>query len=315
MITRSSSAALLLAVLAGCKSGSDARAADLVPQPPPAAPVLAAMAMPGDAAGVLSRLDTSRLGPAQKEALWALAQDEVCYCGCPHSLAGCLREHRGCQHAVRMGDLAARAIGEAGPGVAQAVLTSYYAGFPQGKRKTIALDGLPTRGPADAKVHLAVFSDFQCPHCAQTAKVLERIAERFKGKVAIHYLHYPLGGHTQAEKAAQVTELARERGKFWEMHDIIFKNQLMLENEDLLQYAKEVGLDSAQVTKALAEGKYLDRVRAQKAVGDTLGIQATPTLYLNGRQLLLPPNRENLIQAIEDELEYTGNGYSWTKDL
>ncbi len=238
----------------------------------------------------------------------------MCHCGCPHSLAGCLREHKTCRHAVRMGNLAIREMSEGGPGAAQATLTAYYASFPAARRKQLSVDSAPSRGPAGAAVKIAVFSDFQCPYCGMVAPMLEQLVDKFKGKVAVHYMHFPLPGHPRAEAAALASEFAREKGKFWEMHDLIFKNAFMLEDEDLAQYAKEIGLDGAALKKAVTEGRYRDRVLAQKTQGENLGVHGTPAIFVNGRPLTLRPTGENLIHAVEDELEYQSNGQAWAKD-
>ena len=81
------------------------------------------------------------------------------------------------------------------------------------------------KGPESAPVTIVEFSDFQCPYCAASGPVLTRLFEKYPGKIRLIFRHFPLPGHIQAMPAAEAAECARDQGKFWEMHDLLFQHQ------------------------------------------------------------------------------------------
>ena len=139
-----------------------------------------------------------------------------------------------------------------------------------------------TKGSADAKVSIVEFSDFQCPACGAFYPTMNRITSEFPENVKVTYRHFPLRQHQYAQKAAEASECAAEQGKFWEMHDVMFENQSALTITDLAGYASRLGLDSAQFGQCLADGKYASKVASDLSYGASIGVDATPTVYING---------------------------------
>src|SRR3989338_6919610 len=139
-------------------------------------------------------------------------------------------------------------------------------------------------GDANAPVKIIVYSDFECPFCAKYAGTIKQVEEKFKDKVAISFRHYPLPGHPQAELAAQASECAAEQGKFWQMHDKLFADNLAgrLSPEQYKTDAAELGLDEAQFNQCLDSEKYKNRVAEDKAEGKRIGVTGTPTSFVNG---------------------------------
>jgi len=160
----------------------------------------------------------------------------------------------------------------------------------------------PVRGNAAAPVTIVEFSDYQCPFCARVNPTLARIRETYGDRVKIVFKDYPLPNHPQAPKAAEAARCAGEQNKYWEMHDAMFANQRALEVPSLKQTARAIGLNGASFDQCLDSGKWQETVRAGNALGDEMGVNSTPTLYVNGRVVLGAMPFDNFKVIIDEEL-------------
>src|ERR1041384_3198351 len=150
---------------------------------------------------------------------------------------------------------------------------------------SIATDDQPTKGSANAAVTLVAFTAFECPSCARQHPVLDRIVNEFGDRVRLVVRDFPLSQHANARKAAEAAEAAREQGKYWEYASVLFRNQSALGVEKLKQYATELGLDRARFDSSLDSGKFAEKVQRDVMDGHKLGVQGTPTLYINGKRI------------------------------
>jgi protein-disulfide isomerase len=160
----------------------------------------------------------------------------------------------------------------------------------------------PSFGPADAKVTLVEFSDFECPYCSRAAETTKKIKEKYDGKIRVVFRQFPLSFHKNADLAAQASLAAHEQGKFWEFHYKLFENQRALTREDLDKYAKELKLDVAKFKKALDEGTYAQQVKTDTKIGEEVGVQGTPSLFLNGKRVE-NPSFEAVAAQIDEALK------------
>ena len=159
-------------------------------------------------------------------------------------------------------------------------------------------------GDAKAAVTLVEFSDFQCPFCARVMPTLKRVRETYGDRVRIVWKDFPLTAiHPQAFRAAEAGQCAREQGKFWEYHDRLFANQQMLDVEFLKKYAADTGLDAAKFSACMDTAKYGDRVQEQMGIGARLGVESTPTTFINGRLVSGAQPYEVFAAIIDEELE------------
>lgn len=149
----------------------------------------------------------------------------------------------------------------------------------------ISTDDQPSKGNANASVTIVEFTDFQCPSCAQQHPVLERIVKEFGDRVRLVVRDFPLSQHADAPKAAEAAEAAREQGKYWEYIAMLFRNQSALEVNKLKQYATELSLDRARFDAALDSRKFADKVERDVLDGQKLGVNGTPTFYINGKRV------------------------------
>jgi Na+/H+ antiporter NhaA len=141
------------------------------------------------------------------------------------------------------------------------------------------------RGPLDAPLTLVEFADFECPFCARATGLAKELRERFGNDLRYAIRQLPLVDvHPHAEMAAQAMEEAAVQGKFWELHDVLFRHQDELELEDLLGYAGEIGLDVEEMALALSDGRHAERIRKDVVSAELSGARGTPTFFVNGRR-------------------------------
>ncbi len=160
----------------------------------------------------------------------------------------------------------------------------------------------PARGPSGAPVTLVEFSDFQCPYCGRAHDTVEQVMQSYAGKVKLVFRHFPLDFHKNAEKAAEAAMCANEQGKFWEYHDVLFKNQQTLEVPQLKDHAKGVGLDTASFSACLDSGKYKKAVDEDMAAGQRVGVTGTPAFFINGVMLSGAQPFDEFKKVIDQEL-------------
>lgn len=161
-------------------------------------------------------------------------------------------------------------------------------------------------GSANPKATLVEFSDFECPACASAQPFVKKVIEKYQDNLRFVYRQFPLFQHKNARFAAESAEAAGAQGKFWEMHDVLFKNQQNLSRETINGLGIELKLDMEKFTKELAEGKYKEKVEKDISDGIQLGVNSTPTFYLNGKKLALY-NFDQLDSEIEKVINETKN--------
>ncbi|MBN1607727.1 MAG: thioredoxin domain-containing protein [Polyangiaceae bacterium] len=166
----------------------------------------------------------------------------------------------------------------------------------------IAAGDAPSFGPADARVTLVEFSDFQCPYCSRAAAVTAQLKEKYGTKVRFIFRQFPLSFHQNAEAAAEASLAADAQGKFWEMHDKMFANQGSLDRGSLEGYAKDIGLNLAKFKKALDSKETEARVKADQELGTQVAVQGTPSLFVNGKRVENPADFGAVSAAIDTAL-------------
>src|SRR5262249_23982985 len=147
----------------------------------------------------------------------------------------------------------------------------------------ISIEDRPWRGGANAPVTVIEFTDFECPSCGATQPELEEVAREFAAKVKLVARNFPLDQHKRAFDAAEAAEAAREQGKYWEYAALLFKNQKALEVDKLKEYASRLGLDRKRFDVALDSHKYAGRVKQDLVDGEKIGVDSTPTVFINGK--------------------------------
>jgi len=171
---------------------------------------------------------------------------------------------------------------------------------PESPSFTIATDDQPVKGAAKAVVTIVEFTDFECPSCARQHPILDKIVTEFGDRVRLVVRDFPLSQHANARKAAEAAEAAREQGKYWEYAAVLFRNQSALGVDKLRQYASELGLDRARFDASLDSGKFAEKVQRDVMDGHKLGINGTPTIYINGKRV-----SDNSYESVKSAIEAT----------
>ena len=139
------------------------------------------------------------------------------------------------------------------------------------------------RGRVDAPVQLVQYADFQCGVCADARVAVDEAREIMGDRLAVVYRHLPVPrSHPRAVAAALVAEAAAQQGAFWEMHDRLFDNQDRLSRDNLLDHARELGLDVEAVAVALDEERAADRIGEDVDTALRSGVTGTPGFFVNG---------------------------------
>lgn len=251
--------------------------------------------------------------PYVRADLVAAAQDEFVYDGSPSTLAGCLKDELPCKdHAIRgMTMIASELAGGATRAEALAAYNRYFGSFPEEKRARIDLSTAPCKGPEGAPITIVEFADFQCAHCAAARPMLAELV-RSRPDVRVCFKHFPLPAHPLAMSAAQAAVFAHGKGSFWQVHDLLFENQQRLSNEEIKRIVTSAGLSAAELVQAVAADQLAPVVEKDKAEGEKLGVEGTPTLFVNGRSLGFGLTPDLLLFTIGDELEWKSNGGKWS---
>ncbi len=170
------------------------------------------------------------------------------------------------------------------------------------ERFFVELGDAPVRGPETAPVTIVAFSDFECQFCERGHKTIQQVEREYGDKVRIAYKAYPLDFHSHAMVAALAAKSAQEQGKFWEFHDLLFR-QRGLDMQQLEGYAREAGLDMNRLHADLEALKWGSSVQRDMRQARRLGVTGTPAYFINGRHLGGAKPIEVMREVIDKELE------------
>jgi protein-disulfide isomerase len=168
-------------------------------------------------------------------------------------------------------------------------------------RIDISLKNTPVRGPADAPLTLVEYADYECPYCQQVQPTLDQLELAFKGKIAFAYKDLPLPMHPHAQKAAEASQCAGLQGKYWEYHDLLSKTK-DFDVSKLKAGAQQLGLDAGAFDKCLDSGERAEAIRSSQDEAQKLGLQGTPSFFLNGRFFSGNLSYDQIRQMMEAEL-------------
>ncbi len=139
-------------------------------------------------------------------------------------------------------------------------------------------------GPADAPVTLVEYGDYQCPYCGAAYPIVKRLQKEFGRELRFVFRNFPItNAHPRAEWAAETAEAANAQGKFWEMHDFLYENQRLFDDEAVFAaYEAKLHLDVARIAREVAAQAYGARLEEDFSSGVRSGVNGTPTFFING---------------------------------
>jgi protein-disulfide isomerase len=168
-------------------------------------------------------------------------------------------------------------------------------------RLQVPLKDTPLRGRPDAPVIVVEYADYECPYCQQIQPALDRLEAEYRDRIAFAYKDMPLPMHPNAQKAAEATHCAAAQGKYWEYHDAISASK-RLDLASLQEQARALKLDAKAFETCLSSGEKSGIVKNHLAEAQTLGLEGTPSLFVNGRFFSGVLSYEQLRAIVEEEL-------------
>lgn len=240
----------------------------------------------------LPGVDWKSLKPAQQQTVLKVLREFDCSCGCLMKVAQCRVEDPPCAQSRALAAMAVEAArsGKGEPGIRQALEGSNLVSR-AGQRNRVLLDPVdipiqnaPAKGASNARITLVEFSDFQCPFCIRAIPQLNAVLKAYPNEVRLVYKQFPLDNHSQARLAAQAAVAADAQGKFWPLHDRLYSNSRQINRANIHAWAKELGLDMAKFTAALDSAATKALVDRDIADGDRVGVEGTPTVFVNGKK-------------------------------
>jgi protein-disulfide isomerase len=160
-------------------------------------------------------------------------------------------------------------------------------------------EGDHVRGRAGAPMRLLIYGDYECPYTRKALISVAQVRRELGDDFTYAFRNFPLTEiHPHAMNGALAAEAAELQGKFWEMHDLLFRSQHALADEDLVGHAREIGLDEARFLNDFVERKGMPRIEADVASGVRNGVEGTPSLFINGKPHLDSYEPEILIKAL-----------------
>lgn len=257
---------------------------------------------PDPAVVSLEGVDTQPLTQREKKEWSQYVSEFLSPCpNVPVPIAQCVKEKRDCARCLPAAKHVLKGVKD---GMSrEQIEKSYKNRFDPATVKNVPIDGSPVKGPEGAPITMVEFADFQCPHCAEFAPMLDKLLEQRKGEIRFVYKLYVLGKFPQSETAARAAFAAGKQGKFWEMHHMIFQNQQRLSMPDLDAMATQLGIDVSRMHADMQSQEASDRLAKDRKLGEDLKIEGTPTIYINGRQF---DGHQDMNEWLNTELQMAG---------
>ena len=258
----------------------------------------------------LAGVDFSGVSPARKALALKALRTQACTCGCDMKVAECRVKDPNCSYSRGLASVTVGAI-KAGKNADEAIAESKASKFGTRPVPKLLEDpvpiptlGSPVMGPADARITLVEFSDFQCPYCSKATVQLNATLKAYPNDVRLIFKQYPLVElHPAAAISAAASLAAHQQGKFWPMHDVMFANRPKLSRQSILAWAKDAGLDMQRFTADLDSDAIKKAILRDVADGDKAGVEGTPTVFLNGQRYNGDLAPDAIKPVIESELK------------
>ena len=181
--------------------------------------------------------------------------------------------------------------------VAEAVIKEYIARFMPPVE--FDLSKSPSKGDPKAPITIVEFADFECPHCALMGEIMKEVVKERPQAVRVFFKQFPLPFHKMAPLASQATLAAHRQDAFWQMHDLIFKNQQDLSPEKFMTFAEELSLNMMIFRADFADPEVSKQIESEMEEGRKAGLQGTPTLFFNGKVYNGDPTKEAILAHID----------------
>ena len=248
----------------------------------------------------LAGIDVSKLDADKSQLFYKLIGSLKSPCGKAHSLRTSFTSDTSCKRAP----FAARyVLSMIEDDAKEQLVRDKYANKYEKTAQPMKFDvsKAPHVGTDDAPIRLVEFYDYECPHCQAFKSEMEQLITERGSQFTVYYMMFPLESvHPQSRNAAQAALAAAQQGKFKEMHDKLFEPKAPHGRDDVMGYAKEIGLDMGKFEKAYDDAA--THVTSDLQQGENAGVDSTPTIFFNDRKYEGPPFAKYLAMWIDEEL-------------
>jgi protein-disulfide isomerase len=253
----------------------------------------------------LAGVNFTGLSAARKTQALKALRTQDCTCGCDMKVAECRVKDPNCSYSRGLSSIIVEAI-KKGKTEEEALAEAKESKLGHRPETKLLEDpvpiptlGSPTIGPANARVVLVEFSDFQCPYCVKAVEKINAVLKAYPNDVRLIFKQYPLESHPQASISAAAALAAHQQGKFWQMHDILFANRTKLSRQAILGWAAQIGLDMKRFNADLDSDAIKKAVIRDTQDGDKVGVEGTPTVFIDGQRY----NGELALDAIKPVID------------
>ena len=274
---------------------------------PLVSPVLAAEDKPADSKGMVDLdtspppgVDLSKLDEFERKVFFRVVNRESSSCGKGHSLIFSVKHDPGCKRSLYAIKYVAKLVdsGYTDSEISEELQNRYR----DTVHKDIDISRAPNKGAAEARVTVVEFVDYECPHCRSAQALMRQVLDTYPRQVRLCFKHFPLSSHTNSRLAAEAATAAQKQGKFWPFSDKVWEHADNLTPAVLERIAKEVGLDLARWRGDMNSEEIKAAVSKDKSDGVALGINSTPTIYINGRKYAGRHDIESISDWVDEEL-------------
>ena len=257
----------------------------------------------------LNGVDFNGLSPARQTTALKALRMMGCTCGCDMKVAECRVKDPNCGYSKGLSAAIVNAV-KVGKGSADAIEVAKATRWGhQVEHKLlddpvqIEVRGAPTTGPANARITLVEFSDFQCPFCSKASQQIGAILKAYPNDVKLVFKQFPLDNHPQAMISAQASLAAWNQGKFWQLHDLMFANRTQLSPDAIHFWADSLKLDMKKFDADLNSLAVKKQVIKDLEDGEKAGVEGTPTLYIDGQRYNGELDLAKIKPVIDEELK------------
>lgn len=293
---------VFVAACACTKNSAQFRLAEAAPAPPAPSKVGGekAAAPTGDDNALPPGIDLSKLDDFERKVFYRVVNREPSACGKGHSLLESAKRDGSCRASFYAVRYVVHLIdsGFTDSEISEKLDKRYRT--PRASNLDVA--NAPSKGSPAGRVSIVEFVDYECPHCKHAQALMRELVEEYPNDVKVYFKYFPLSAHPNARLAAEGAVAAQKQGKFWPFNEKVWENSDNLSPAVLEKAAKVAGLDVARWRADADKDETKARVDKDRSEGNNLAINATPTIFINGRKYNDPLDIASLRDWIDEEL-------------
>jgi protein-disulfide isomerase len=245
-------------------------------------------------------IDISKLDEFERKVFFRVVNRESSPCGKGHSLLHSAQHDSGCRASFYAVRYVAHLVDS---GFTDSEISEKLdKRFRTPRQKPIDISAAPSKGASSARITVVEFVDYECPHCKHAQSLMKQLVDEYPADVRVCFKHFPLSSHPNARLAAEGAVAAHKQGKFWPYSDRIWANSDNLTPAIIEKAARDASLEVKRWRADMESDAIKKQVQADRAEGMDLGVNATPTIYVNGRKYEDPLEIASLKDWLDEDL-------------